>query len=375
MLDQQIKSNKHKTIIAIIIFCIILSLIGAGLGYVCSLFNSKISIILWILIGAIIGFTLAMIRLPFVMHNQINKIMKHNDAKEIKQIDNLDLYNLINDVSEACQIPMPRIFLISDDSLNAFTIGKDPNNSAIAITQGLIDTLTSEELTGVIAHEMSHIRNYDILFATTVVSLIWPISMWTDASGNVFSLQSDDQDPLSDNISDDVDMIENYDYYFGSNYDSDDFDSHSYLSDADVNNDANGFDLDNNSDNLDDNYLDDGSDEFDYRHDNGGALIALCIKVCSDILMLFLGPWLTFLSQMAFSKKREYLADQYAVRVTGDPDTYIFALKKIDRNFRMFQINTYCSGLYFANPFYTTGWLHSCYPSIESRIEQLSDLN
>ncbi len=87
------------------------------------------------------------------------------------------LYNTVEGLSLAAGIPMPALYVIDDPSPNAFATGRDPQHSAIAVTTGLLKIMNREELEGVIAHEMSHIKNYDIRFTTIAIVMVGMISI------------------------------------------------------------------------------------------------------------------------------------------------------------------------------------------------------
>lgn len=167
MLYQQIAQNKRKTILVMFFFILILTLVGAGFGYLFS--NSPYGGILIAIIGSLIY-------LALVMRNPANMVMSLNRAKEIHEQDNPQLWHIIEDMAMVGRVPMPRVFIINDPSPNAFATGRDPNHSAIAVTQGLIDMMDREELEGVLGHEISHIRNYDIRLSTIAVVLVGVIS-------------------------------------------------------------------------------------------------------------------------------------------------------------------------------------------------------
>lgn len=93
-------------------------------------------------------------------------------AKEIKKADALELFSMTENLAMTAGLPMPKLYIIEDDSPNAFATGRDPKNAAIAVTTGLLKRLEKKELEGVLAHEMSHIKNYDIRIMTLVVVLI-----------------------------------------------------------------------------------------------------------------------------------------------------------------------------------------------------------
>lgn len=92
-------------------------------------------------------------------------------ARLIKHDDNQDLYHLVENLCIASGLPLPKIYVINDPSPNAFATGRNPKHAVICLTSGLMETLNKSELEAVIAHELSHIKNYDILIASLVVVL------------------------------------------------------------------------------------------------------------------------------------------------------------------------------------------------------------
>lgn len=98
-------------------------------------------------------------------------------AKEVKREDYIDYWNTVENLSITAGLPMPRLYVIEDLSPNAFATGRDKNHSAVAVTTGLLKLLNKTELEGVIAHELSHIGNRDILLSTVVVVLVGFISI------------------------------------------------------------------------------------------------------------------------------------------------------------------------------------------------------
>lgn len=90
------------------------------------------------------------------------------------------LVNITEAVAMGAGVPVPRLYIIEDSAPNAFATGRNPKNSVICVTRGLLDKLDREELEGVIAHEMSHIRNYDILLATVAVTMVGIVALLSD---------------------------------------------------------------------------------------------------------------------------------------------------------------------------------------------------
>ena len=103
-----------------------------------------------------------------------------SQAKEIVQADDPQLFNVVEEICLAGGMPLPRIFLINDTAMNAFATGRNPQNASVAITVGLRAKLTRDELQGVMAHEISHIRNYDILYAMLMAVMVGVLVMLCD---------------------------------------------------------------------------------------------------------------------------------------------------------------------------------------------------
>lgn len=190
MLYQQISRNKRKTIWVMILFVIILTLVGAGFGY---LFSDSP----WIGVGiALIG---SLLYLLIVMHNPANMVMDLNHAQEIHEQDNPQLWHIVQDMAMVGRVPMPRVFIIPDPSPNAFATGRDPEHSAVAVTQGLLDMMNREELEGVIGHEITHVRNYDIRLSTVAVVLVGVISFLSGLASRLIWWGGGDSDSDDDN--------------------------------------------------------------------------------------------------------------------------------------------------------------------------------
>jgi len=90
------------------------------------------------------------------------------------------LHNLVEGLCIAAGLPKPRVYIINDSAPNAFATGRNPKNAAIAVTTGLLEKMNRVELEGVVAHELSHIKNYDILVSTIAVTLVGAIALLTD---------------------------------------------------------------------------------------------------------------------------------------------------------------------------------------------------
>ena len=111
--------------------------------------------------------------------------MAMNGAREVDEQTAPNLYHVVEDMAMVAQIPMPRVFIVDDPSMNAFATGSSPKNAAVAATTGLLAVMNREELEGVIGHEVSHIRNYDIRISTSAVALASAITMLAGMARNM----------------------------------------------------------------------------------------------------------------------------------------------------------------------------------------------
>lgn len=168
MLFEQIASNKRRTVWLLLLFFLILTAIGAAVGYLW-LDSLAGGAIIALIIGGIYAFSM--------IFQSTNVVMSMNNAREVTAEAMPDYYHIVEDMAMVAQIPMPRVFIIEDPSLNAFATGSKPENAAVAATTGLLAVMTREELEGVIGHEVSHIRNYDIRISTIAVALASAVTM------------------------------------------------------------------------------------------------------------------------------------------------------------------------------------------------------
>ncbi|MBU1000491.1 M48 family metallopeptidase [Patescibacteria group bacterium] len=130
----------------------------------------------------LVGFALIMAGLMnFVSYYWSDKIVLGiSRAKQIKHDENQELYHLVENLCIAAGLPVPRIYIIEDSATNAFATGRNPKNSAIALTSGILQKLNKQELEGVIAHELSHVGNRDTLVMATVSVLVGTIALASD---------------------------------------------------------------------------------------------------------------------------------------------------------------------------------------------------
>ncbi|MDD3776360.1 MAG: M48 family metallopeptidase [Actinomycetota bacterium] len=172
---EQISKNRVKTYFIIAFFLIFIGAIGYFIGiYIDYRYqvsdNFSILIMLFALIIAVIT--------SFASYYNSDKIVLGlTRAKPVTRDEDPRVYFIVEGLSIAAGIPMPRIYVIEDNALNAFATGRNPEKGVIVFTRGLIDNLNDQELKGVAAHELSHIKNYDILLGTIIVVLVGMITI------------------------------------------------------------------------------------------------------------------------------------------------------------------------------------------------------
>ncbi len=107
-------------------------------------------------------------------------VLSVSGAREVDETSAPELLNVVREMAIAANVPMPRVYIIDDTAPNAFATGRDPKHASVAITTGLLEKLDREELQGVMGHELSHVRNFDIRFALVVGVLVGSIALMAD---------------------------------------------------------------------------------------------------------------------------------------------------------------------------------------------------
>jgi heat shock protein HtpX len=132
------------------------------------------------LCGPVLGFFGLLFYALIVYFQGDSIILAISGAKEAKREEYPFLYNVVEGLALASQIPMPRLYVIEDPSPNAFATGRDPKHASVAVTTGLLGMLKCEELEGVVAHEISHIANFDIRFSMIAIVFVGAIALMGD---------------------------------------------------------------------------------------------------------------------------------------------------------------------------------------------------
>jgi heat shock protein HtpX len=133
------------------------------------------------LIGGATGATIALVIAAatnlFAYWNSDRMVLSMYGAQEVDQRTAPDLFNLVAELAGRAGLPMPRVFLMDEPQPNAFATGRNPQNAAVAVTTGLVQSVSREELAGVIAHELAHIKNHDTLLMTITATIAGAVSM------------------------------------------------------------------------------------------------------------------------------------------------------------------------------------------------------
>lgn len=151
--------------------------------------------------GAINGSTGAMIMLVISIGMNFfsywfsdSMVLKAYDAREISEADSPQLYGIVKSLAQKAELPMPRVYIIDSDVPNAFATGRNPSHAAVAVTTGIMRALDYNEISGVLGHELAHVKHRDILTGTIAASMAGVISMVANIVqwGAIFGTRSED---------------------------------------------------------------------------------------------------------------------------------------------------------------------------------------
>ena len=264
--------------------------LGAVLAAALSMFNGgdPASLAPSMIAGAVAAALVGSIGSLWSFYGGSSAILAISGAKEIPREADPQLHNVVEELAIAAGIPKPPIYLIDDTALNAFATGRDPEHAAVAITVGLRQQLTRDELAGVMAHELSHVRQYDIRFAMLMATMVGLIVFACDAFWRMLRFSS----------------------FTGGGRRS-------------------------------------GSRGGDSK---GGNPVMIVILILAIVLAI-IAPILASLIRFAVSRQREYLADAGAVELTRYPQGLISALEKLGACREPLEVaNRATAHLYIVNP-------------------------
>ncbi len=166
---KQIAQNKRRTILIMMVFVVIIMAVGVAVAY----FLNDWWVLLWVGLASLIYAVI-----QYFAAGSLATVMA--GATEISKKDNPRFYNIVENLSITTGLPMPKVYIIEDKAPNAFATGRDPQHAVVAATTGLLDIMNDKELTAVMAHEMSHVKNYDIRVSMIVFGLVCVIGLISD---------------------------------------------------------------------------------------------------------------------------------------------------------------------------------------------------
>jgi heat shock protein HtpX len=167
---EQIAANKRKTALLVLGFVALLFAVGFFINF---LFKGGV-------VGLVIVAIIVIVSSVVSYYNSDKVALKMSHAVPADPVQYARLHNLVEGLCIASGLPKPRLYIVDDPAPNAFSTGRNPKHAAIAVTTGLLDTMNRVELEGVLAHELSHIKNYDVLIMTIAVTMVGIIAVISD---------------------------------------------------------------------------------------------------------------------------------------------------------------------------------------------------
>ncbi|MCH2144156.1 MAG: M48 family metalloprotease [Phycisphaerales bacterium] len=269
-----IARNKRNSSFLVVLMIVIITLFGGSVGVIAVAWSGSQgengiqlgTVLGGALVGGFLGLLASLIATAWSWFSGADAILRMTGSREIKKSDDPQLFNVVEELAIAGGVPLPRICVIDDPSLNAFATGRDPEHAAVAITSGLRKQLSRDELAGVMAHELSHIRHYDIRLGMLMATLAGIIVFAADAGGRAAY----------------------YSFLFG------------------------------------------GRRGGGRSSGGGGANPLVIVIIVVAVIFAIIAPLCAMLVRFAMSRQREYLADAGAVELTRYPDGLIGALSKLE---------------------------------------------
>ena len=325
-----IARNKRNSVFLIALMLFLVTLFGASIGAIVVAWGESANnegiqmapLVGGIIVGAVIGFFIAVIGSIWSWYGGSDAILRMTGSREIKKSDDPQLFNVVEELAIAGGVPMPKVYVIDDPALNAFATGRDPAHGAVAITTGLRSQLSRDELAGVMAHEISHIRHYDIRLGMLMATLAGIIVFAADAGSRAAF----------------------YGMLFGGG----------------------------------------GRRGGGGRGGGGGGSNPLAIViVVVAVIFAVLAPLCAVLVRFAMSREREFLADAGAVELTRYPAGLVGALQKLGACRQPLQhVGKSTAPLFIVNPLkaavrqgrHDASTVFSTHPSLAERIKRIDAL-
>jgi len=170
----QIAANRRRSLLLVLVVTTLLGAMGFAIGFAVT--GALVGA--YIAIAIAVAIALAMTSVSYFAGDSL--VLAASQARQVTASDTPRLMNIVRELSIAANVPPPRVFIIEDAAPNAFATGRDPAHASLAVTTGLLEKLDREELQGVLAHELAHVRNLDIRFALLVGVLVGSIVLMAD---------------------------------------------------------------------------------------------------------------------------------------------------------------------------------------------------
>jgi len=264
-----IRKNKRQSAVLMVTMVVLAVVLGGVMASALAVYLGGApdieTLIPSILLGAGVALVLGVLGATWSWFGGASAILRMSGAKEIRKQDDPQLFNVVEEMSIAAGLPMPRVYLINDTAMNAFATGRDPQHAAVAITAGLRGKLNRDELQGVLAHEMAHVRHLDVRFAMLMATMVGLIVFACDAFWRII-------------------------WYSGGRGGR-------------------------------------GRRSSGGGKDGAGAVIVVLMILA--VVLAILAPIFARIIQMSYSRQREYLADAGAVELTRNPLGLASALQKL----------------------------------------------
>lgn len=178
-----ITANKRRTVLMMVLFVAFVGALGWLLSSVYG--DGRPSVTVGVLVGALVYAI-------FSYYGASKMALALNGAKAVQKRDNPRLYRIVENLVITEGLPMPKVYIIDDPALNAFATGRNPSKATICVTSGLLEALEDSELEGVVAHELGHIKNYDIRVSLMAFALVVAIGLLADFMLRLSWFGSDD---------------------------------------------------------------------------------------------------------------------------------------------------------------------------------------
>ena len=323
-----IARNKRNSSFLMALMVVIITLFGSSIGVILVAVSESQgdggiqmpAIVGGIVIGGLLGFGIAIIATIWSWFSGSSAILRMTGSREIEKKDDPQLFNVVEELAIAGGVPMPKVYMIEDPAMNAFATGRDPEHAAVAITSGLRKQLSRDELAAVMAHEISHIRHYDIRLGMLMATLAGIIVFAADVGGRAAF----------------------YGAIFGG-----------------------------------------GRRGGGRSSGSGGANPLVIIIIVVAVVFAILAPLCRMLVRFAMSRQREFLADAGAVELTRYPDGLVSALSKLGGCRQPMQhVGKSTAPLFIVNPLkaavrqgrHDASTAFSTHPALSERIQRIRAL-